>query len=389
MFAGLWPDVPVDEVPIASVTNGVHAPHVGRRPRWPTLLSRYVLPDWDEADGRATGRASTTSATTSCGGRASRAASGWSRFVRAAAAGDRPGRRASRVSDVGVDATSVLDPKVLTIGFARRFATYKRATLLLVAARAAARRCCCRADRPVQFVFAGKAHPADDAGKELIQQIVHVRRRPDVRHRFVFLDDYDMAVARALVPGRDVWLNNPRRPLEACGTSGMKAALNGALNCSILDGWWDECFDGDERLGDLVGRGRRPTSTGATSSRPTACSSCSSARSCRSSTTAPRARCPARWVAPGEVDRCARSARRSPPPHGARLRHRRSTSRPRRTPTSLDANEHAAAQGARGVEGAGQRGVAGRAARRRRVRRRCRGPRRGARQSRRRSTSAT
>ena len=97
----------------------------------------------------------------------------------------------------------------------------------------------------MQFVFAGKAHPADDAGKEMIRQIVAFAASADVRHRFVFLEDYDIAVARTLYHGADVWLNNPRRPLEACGTSGMKAALNGVLNCSILDGWWDEMFDGE------------------------------------------------------------------------------------------------------------------------------------------------
>jgi starch phosphorylase len=97
----------------------------------------------------------------------------------------------------------------------------------------------------VQLVFAGKSHPADDSGKALIQQISAFASEPEVRHRFVFLEDYDIAVARALLQGADVWLNNPRRPQEACGTSGMKAALNGALNLSILDGWWDEAFDGE------------------------------------------------------------------------------------------------------------------------------------------------
>ena len=100
-------------------------------------------------------------------------------------------------------------------------------------------------DRPVQFVFAGKAHPADQPGKDMIREIELFARQLDVGHRFVFLQDYDMAVARTMCHGCDVWLNNPRRPLEACGTSGMKAALNGVLNCSILDGWWDECYDGE------------------------------------------------------------------------------------------------------------------------------------------------
>jgi starch phosphorylase len=139
---------------------------------------------------------------------------------------------------------AVLDPKALTIGFARRFATYKRATLLL-GQPDRLRALLLSADRPVQFVFAGKAHPADQPGKDMIRDIELFARQLDVGHRFVFVPDYDMAIARTMYRGCDVWLNNPRRPLEACGTSGMKAALNGCLNCSILDGWWDECFDGD------------------------------------------------------------------------------------------------------------------------------------------------
>jgi starch phosphorylase len=138
----------------------------------------------------------------------------------------------------------VLDGKAITVCFARRFATYKRATLLLSQPERL-RAMLLAGDRPVQFVFAGKAHPADELGKEMIRQIVSFAADVDIRHRFVFLEDYDIAVARALDQGADVWLNNPRRPLEACGTSGMKAALNGGLNCSILDGWWDELFNGE------------------------------------------------------------------------------------------------------------------------------------------------
>jgi starch phosphorylase len=141
-------------------------------------------------------------------------------------------------------ADEVLDPRVLTIGFARRFATYKRATLLLSQPERL-KALLLSPDRPIQLVFAGKAHPADEAGKEMIRQIVAFSADSDVRHRFVFVDDYDIAVARALYQGADVWLNNPRRPQEACGTSGMKSALNGGLNLSILDGWWHEMFDGD------------------------------------------------------------------------------------------------------------------------------------------------
>jgi starch phosphorylase len=138
----------------------------------------------------------------------------------------------------------LLDPEILTIGFARRFATYKRATLLL-AQPDRLRDLLLDPARPVQFVFAGKAHPADQAGKDMIRDVELFARNLDVGHRFVFLPDYDMAIARLMYRGCDVWLNNPRRPLEACGTSGMKAALNGALNCSVLDGWWNECYDGE------------------------------------------------------------------------------------------------------------------------------------------------
>lgn len=133
---------------------------------------------------------------------------------------------------------------MLTIGFARRVPTYKRLTLML---RDPERleRLLLDPDRPVQLIVAGKSHPADDGGKALIQQVVRFADRPEVRHRIAFLPDYDMSMARLLYWGCDVWLNNPLRPLEACGTSGMKSALNGGLNLSIRDGWWDEWFDGE------------------------------------------------------------------------------------------------------------------------------------------------
>jgi len=137
-----------------------------------------------------------------------------------------------------------LDPNVLTIGFARRFAAYKRATLLLSQPERL-EKLLLSDENPVQFVFAGKAHPADQQGKELIQKVVQFARRPEVRHRMAFVEDYDIAVGGALSAGSDVWLNTPRRPHEACGTSGMKAVLNGGIHCSVLDGWWDEMYDGD------------------------------------------------------------------------------------------------------------------------------------------------
>ena len=223
MFGGLWPDIPTHEVPIRSITNGVHA-HTWVGDQVDALLRRSVGGVWDGADAAA-----------------------WARVHDLADADVWGARRVGRAalvefvrSHLGDD---VLDPEALTIGFARRFATYKRATLLL-SQPDRLRELLRSADRPVQFVFAGKAHPADHPGKEMIRDIERFARHLDVAHRFVFVPDYDMAVARMMYQGCDVWLNNPRRPLEACGTSGMKAALNGALNCSIRDGWWDECFDG-------------------------------------------------------------------------------------------------------------------------------------------------
>jgi starch phosphorylase len=139
--------------------------------------------------------------------------------------------------------SEALDPDVLTIGFARRFATYKRASLIFSDEERLAR-LLLNAERPVQIVFAGKAHPADRPGQRVIQDIFTKSRAPKFDHRVFVLEDYDIRVGRYLVSGVDVWLNNPRRPLEASGTSGMKAAMNGVVNCSVLDGWWDEGYDG-------------------------------------------------------------------------------------------------------------------------------------------------
>jgi starch phosphorylase len=138
---------------------------------------------------------------------------------------------------------TVLDPNKLTVGFSRRFATYKRATLLLEDLERV-RRLVHDPARPVQFIYAGKAHPADEPGKSLIKTLFDLSRTPEFFGKLVFVEDYDIGIARFLVQGVDVWLNNPERPLEACGTSGMKVAMNGNLNLSILDGWWDEAYDG-------------------------------------------------------------------------------------------------------------------------------------------------
>ncbi|HUF32874.1 MAG TPA: alpha-glucan family phosphorylase [Acidimicrobiales bacterium] len=239
MFATLWPGVPVDEVPITSVTNGVHA-GTWVSPEMDDLLGRFVLPEWHDADPERWARineAGDDEVWRVCDQGRERLVA----FVRAHL------RSSLGQRGLGADASwadQVLDPKALTVCFARRFATYKRATLLLSQPERL-KALLLSAERPVQLVFAGKAHPADELGKEMIRQIVAFSSDPEVRHRIVFVDDYDIAVARQLYQGADVWLNNPRRPQEACGTSGEKAALNGALNCSILDGWWDEMFDGE------------------------------------------------------------------------------------------------------------------------------------------------
>ena len=240
MFNPLWPDVPVDDVPIGSITNGVHA-RTWVSPEMDDLLTRHVHPHWAEA-----GQADWARIDDATDDEVWRVREqGKDRLIgvvrdkirsSAAARGQAPG-------DVAW-ADEVFDSGALTIGFARRFATYKRATLLL-SQPDRLRALLTSVDRPVQFVFAGKAHPADDHGKEMIREIVAFSADPQVRHRFVFVDDYDIAIARSMYHGCDVWLNNPRRPQEACGTSGMKAALNGQLNLSILDGWWDECYDGE------------------------------------------------------------------------------------------------------------------------------------------------
>lgn len=224
MFNGLWPTVPVSEVPIGSITNGVHA-HSWISPEMDEVLRRGVHGVWDGADENSWAQAYSIDHSAVWAARSA----GRSRLV-------------DYVRDRMGD--GILDPDVLTIGFARRFATYKRATLLLSRPERL-KRLLLDPHRPMQFVFAGKAHPADQPGKEMIQNIERFAREEDVRHRFVFLPDYDIAVARLMYHGCDVWLNNPRRPQEACGTSGMKAALNGVLNCSIRDGWWDEWSDGE------------------------------------------------------------------------------------------------------------------------------------------------
>jgi starch phosphorylase len=240
MFCRLWPGFDEDEVPVSSVTNGVHGP------TWVARELTALLGGNDEewgVDGRNGGgpgmrqRVSDEQLWALRRELREKLVAEVRRRVRAAWL-----QRGASPLELGWT-DNVFDPDVLTVGFARRVPTYKRLTLMLRDPDRL-RGLLLDADRPIQVVVAGKSHPADEGGKALIQQIVRFVDDPAVRHRIVFLPDYDMSMARYLYRGCDVWLNNPVRPLEACGTSGMKSALNGGLNLSIKDGWWDECYDG-------------------------------------------------------------------------------------------------------------------------------------------------
>jgi starch phosphorylase len=256
MFAGLWPGFDTREVPIGSITNGVHTP-TWVAPEISALTIRggsggaslpkggpggWVPPgengpaepegDWERAAAAPAAELFQTRHALRA-----RLVAETRRRLRASWRQ----RGASEAELTWID--DVLDENVLTIGFARRVPSYKRLTLMLNDPEQLSR-LLNDPDQPIQIVVAGKAHPADEGGKGLIQQMVQFSDSPEVRRRIVFLPDYDMAMAHALVQGCDVWLNNPLRPLEACGTSGMKAALNGGLNVSVRDGWWDEWYDG-------------------------------------------------------------------------------------------------------------------------------------------------
>jgi starch phosphorylase len=256
MWKTLWPGVPEDEIPIGSVTNGVHF-RSWISAEMNQLYDRYLSPKWREegADVELWKRAETIPAEEL-----------WRTHERRRERLVAFARRSLRVQlerrgapQAEIDAADeALNPDALTIGFARRFATYKRATLLLRDPDRLARLLNDPA-RPAQIVYAGKAHPRDDAGKAFIQQIVKLAQRPEFRRRIVFLENYDPSVARYLVQGSDVWLNTPLRPEEASGTSGMKALANGGLNLSILDGWWDEAWHAPSAdrpfVGWAIGRG--------------------------------------------------------------------------------------------------------------------------------------
>ncbi|MBA2308480.1 MAG: alpha-glucan family phosphorylase [Pseudonocardiales bacterium] len=240
MFGGLWQGFDNDQVPIGSVTNGVHG-HTWQAREVTALLGETEL------DAGPTGESAELNAMSDAllwelrGTLRSRLVDEVRRRVRESWL-----QRGASAPELGWT-SQVFDPDVLTVGFARRVPTYKRLTLMLRQPERL-RALLLDPQRPVQLVIAGKSHPADDGGKALIQEIVRFADDPEVRHRIAFLPDYDMSMARYLYWGCDVWLNNPLRPLEACGTSGMKAALNGGLNLSIRDGWWDELYDGRNGL---------------------------------------------------------------------------------------------------------------------------------------------
>lgn len=239
IFAGLWSEVAPEEVPIGSVTNGVHiSTWIG--PEMAEVLDRRLAPGWAETGEARWDRISEVPDAELWRAR-ERARERLVYFVRERVKAQHLARGEPQ-SEVAW-AEDIFDPGILTVGFARRFAQYKRATLMLADVDRL-RALLLHSERPVQIVIAGKAHPLDDVGKEMIREIVHFSQDPAVRGRIAFIEDYDMEVARVLCQGSDVWLNNPRRPLEACGTSGMKAALNGVINCSVSDGWWDEAYDG-------------------------------------------------------------------------------------------------------------------------------------------------
>ncbi len=250
LWASTWPDLPIEQVPIDSITNGVHLP------TWVShemgnLYDRYIGAGWrsDPARPEIWGGLSEVPAQEL-----------WEVHERQRERLINRARLQHRDSSIrlGLAGTSeswgqVLDPGALTIGFARRFAGYKRATLLFRNPKRLAR-LLNHPERPIQFVFAGKAHPRDEPAKQLIREVVEMSRRPEFRDRLVLLERYDIELARALVQGTDVWMNTPLRPLEASGTSGMKAAANGVLNFSVMDGWWSEAYR--PGLGWAIGRDR-------------------------------------------------------------------------------------------------------------------------------------
>ncbi|THB69885.1 MAG: alpha-glucan family phosphorylase, partial [Desulfovibrio sp.] len=256
MWKEVWDQYPVNDVPIGAITNGVHtsswiAPDLAQ------LYDRYLGSNWrEDPDCARVWSQAESIAEAELWRTHSRLRARLVDYVRGKLQHQLQAKGADR-KDIEL-AAQVLDPEALTIGFARRFATYKRAGLLLLDKERLIK-LVTNKERPVQFLFAGKAHPQDNEGKKLIQDLVELCRREDCRLNLVFIEDYDIEVAQYMVQGCDVWLNTPRRPLEACGTSGMKGLVNGVLNLSTLDGWWVEAYKPDNSVGWCIGRGEEYT----------------------------------------------------------------------------------------------------------------------------------
>ena len=250
MWTSLWPWRSEEEIPIGHITNGVHVAS-WLAPQMKSLYDRVLPLEWNLRSGEPAVWAGFENVTPGELWETHQALK--NRMILFAR--NRMLRRAERLGlseSEKADIHTSLNPEALTIGFARRFAPYKRADLVLRDIELLGT-IVADAKRPVQFLFAGKSHPADDNGKAILQRIFRLTQEPGFKGKVVFLEDYDINVARHMVQGVDVWLNNPRRPLEASGTSGQKVVLNGGLNCSILDGWWAEAFDGEN--GFAIGNG--------------------------------------------------------------------------------------------------------------------------------------
>ena len=249
LWKEVWPGVPQDEVPITSVTNGIHT-KTWMAPEFGALYDKY-LPGWEEnLTNPDFWRAVFDIPDEALWSTHQRLKTRLVDFVRSRVRGQR--ERLGETPESIRHVSRLLNPEVLTIGFARRFATYKRATLLFSDPERL-RRLLDNPERPVQFIFAGKAHPKDEPGKKFIQTAYQFTRMPEFANRIVFVEDYDHYVGRRLYQGCDLWLNNPRRPLEASGTSGMKLPPSGGLNLSVLDGWWCEAYAQNQKAGWAIG----------------------------------------------------------------------------------------------------------------------------------------
>jgi starch phosphorylase len=252
MWQKRWPGLPENEIPIKHITNGIHT-RTWVSKDMKELFVRYLGPSWrEEPTDQTVWENIEQIPAEELWNTHSRRRERLVSFARNTYK-EQLIKRGASTQEIQL-AEEILHPESLTIGFARRFATYKRATLFLKDP-IRLKKILTNKEHPVQFIFEGKAHPKDDYGKELIKKIVTFASDPEIRGKIIFLEDYDQSMARSLVQGVDVWMNNPRRPLEASGTSGMKVIANGGLNFSVLDGWWVEAFEIDPNVGWAIGKG--------------------------------------------------------------------------------------------------------------------------------------